>query len=83
MFRLKLVEQLSRLIAKVLKIDPEIVGPETGPLNLSQWDSFHHVHIVVEIEKFYQVQLTLEELSSILSVNDIAGILRQKGVQMH
>ena len=77
------MEQLSNLIAKALKVDQEIIRPETGPLNLPQWDSFHHVHIVVEIEKFYQVQLTLEEFSSILSVNDIAGILRQKGVQLH
>ena len=76
------MEQLSNLIAKALKVDQEIIRPETGPLNLPQWDSFHHVHIVVAIEEFYQVKLTFEELSSILSVNDIAGILRQKGVSM-
>ena len=34
------------------------------------------------VEEFYQVQFTSEELSSVLSVNDIAGILRQKGVSM-
>ena len=76
------MEQFSNLIAKALKVDQEIIRPETGPLNLPQWDSFHHVHIVVAVEEFYQVKFTFEELSSILSVNDIAGILRQKGVFM-
>ena len=74
------MKQLCHLVAGVLKVDPSMVGPESGPLTLSQWDSFHHVHIVVAVEESYGVELSPDEIVGLLSVSDIAGALRKKGV---
>ena len=68
------------MVAGVLKVAPDEIGPESGPLTLSQWDSFHHVHIVVVVEEAYGVQLSPDEIVSLLSISDIANALRQKGV---
>ncbi len=44
------MKQLFHLVAEVLQVDPGVVGPETGPMTLSQWDSFNHVHLMMAIE---------------------------------
>ena len=75
-----LVEQLCRLVAETLKVDPCVVGPQTGPINLLQWDSFNHVHLVVAIEETYGVQLSNDEITSLFSVSDIATLLKNKGI---
>ena len=72
--------QLCQLVAGILKVDASKVGPEAGPLTLPQWDSFHHVHIVVAVEESYGVDLSPDEIVSLLSVSDIADALRKKGV---
>ncbi len=74
------MKQLCQLVAGVLEVDPGIVGLESGPLTLSQWDSFHHVHIIVTVEETFGVQLSPDEIVSLLSVSDIADALRKKGV---
>ena len=37
------MDELCRLIAKVLQVPPEVVGPETGPATQAKWDSFQVV----------------------------------------
>lgn len=74
------MKRLCELVAGVLKVAPDQIDPESGPLTLSQWDSFHHVHIIVTVEETFGVQLSPDEIVSLLSVSDIADALRKKGV---
>ena len=75
------MDELLDLVAGVLKIERTTVTAATGPLNHSQWDSFHHVHIVTEVEEKYGIEMTPEEITALLSVDDIALLLRSKGVE--
>lgn len=75
------MDELLDLVAGVLKIDRSGITTETGPLNQSQWDSFHHVHIVTEVEEKYGIEMTPEEITALLSVGDIASLLRSKGAE--
>lgn len=74
------MKQLISLIADVLKVDPASVHPDTGPRTESKWDSLHHVVLMVAIEETFGVQLSPDEIVSLLTVRDIAGTLRDKGV---
>lgn len=75
------MDELCKIIAKVLQVPSEVVGPETGPANQAQWDSFHHVHVVMAVEERYGIEMAPEEIATLLSVNDIAKKLRSKGVE--
>ncbi len=76
------MDELCRLIAKVLQVPPELVGPETGPANQAKWDSFHHVHVVMAVEEKYGIEMALEEIATLLSVGEIAEKLRSKGIEL-
>ena len=74
------MKQLCLLVADVLGVGHDAVGPDTGPLTLSQWDSLNHMRLVAAVEETYAVQLSTDEIVNLLSVTDIATLLRDKGV---
>lgn len=76
------MKQLCRFVAGVLEVEPAVVGPETGPLTLPKWDSFNHIHLVVAIEDTYGIELSPDEIVSLLSVSDVARLLQEKGVRV-
>lgn len=61
------MKQLCELVAQILRVDTSMVNPESGPLALPQWDSFHHVHIVVAIEETYGLWLSRDEIFGLLT----------------
>ena len=76
------MKQLCQLVAEVLGVEPDAVNPETGPLALPQWDSLNHMRLVASVEETYAVQLTIDEITNLLSVSDIAVLLQEKGVHV-
>lgn len=74
------MKQLISLIADVLRVHPASVHPDTGPRTEPKWDSLHHVELMVAIEETFGVELSPDEVVSLLTVRDIAGALRDRGV---
>ena len=75
------MDELFDLVAGALEVDRESVTAETGPLTEPQWDSFRHVHLVMAVEEKYGVEMNLQEIVGLLSVGDIASLLRSKGAE--
>ncbi len=75
------MRHLCGLVAEVLGVERDVVGPETGPLLLPKWDSLNHMRIVAAVEESYGVQLTTDEIVNVLNVTDLATLLRERGVE--
>lgn len=76
------MKKLCHLVAKTLRVEPGRVDPQSGPLTLSEWDSFNHLHLVTAIEETYGVALSLDEIATLFTVSDIATCLEDKGVRV-
>lgn len=76
----KLLARLYSLVAETLSVPLDEITPQSGPLTLPQWDSFHHVHLMVAIEEQYGIELGVEEISTMITVEEIARVLHRKGV---
>jgi acyl carrier protein len=76
------MNELCGLVAEVLGVDYGCVGPETGPLTLPQWDSLNHMRLIGAVEETYGVQLSTDEILNLLSVEDIAALLRERGITL-
>ena len=73
--------ELEELMAGVLMCDPGTLPPESTPLrDIKGWDSLKHVLLIVGLEKHLNAQLTAEEIQGIVTLADVACVLRQKGV---
>lgn len=53
---------------------------DLGVGSLPEWDSLGHFNLLLLIEESYDVRFTMEEMSEIKTLKDIAKVLRAKGV---
>ena len=66
-------------MADLLMCAPESLPPENTPLSeIEGWDSLRHVSLIVRLEKQVNEKLTAEEIKGIVTLRDVASILRQK-----
>ncbi len=74
------MDKLEELMSSILMCEPGDLPPESTPLrDIKGWDSLKHVLLVVGLEKYLNAQLTAEEIQQIVTVTDVARIMRQKG----
>jgi acyl carrier protein len=70
-------------MAGILMCEPGTLPPESTPLrDIKGWDSLKHVLLVVGLEKHLNAQLTAEEIQGIVTLADVARVLRQKGINV-
>ena len=54
---------------------------DLGVGSFLQWDSLGHYNLLLLVEESYGVRFTIEEMSEMKSLSDIAEVLALKGVK--
>lgn len=67
------------VVADVLGLDPEEVDETTSRDTADNWDSLNHLRIITAIEQEFSLRLTMEEIQSVNSVQDLAEIMERQG----
>jgi acyl carrier protein len=58
---------LKQVVASVLEVDPETIGPDFNMDNVESWDSLRHMMLVLAIEDELNVAIPDEEAANITS----------------
>jgi Phosphopantetheine attachment site. len=75
------MRELEELMASILMCDAGDLPPESTPLrDIKGWDSLKHVLLVVGLEKHLNAQLSAEQIKGIVTLADVACVLRRKGI---
>jgi len=69
--------QLRQLVARVFKVAPDSLTPDSGPHSIPAWDSAAHMNLIVELEKEFRVQFGDDEVVELVSVEAIQTALNQ------
>ena len=73
--------ELQEFMAGILMCEPGTLPAESTPLrDIKGWDSLKHVLLIVGLEKHLNAQLTAEEIKGIVTLADVARLLREKGI---
>ena len=67
-----LAEAIIATAADVLDLSPEQLSPDTKAADVSAWDSFGHVRIVLALEAEFGVELTMAEIER---SDSVAGLV--------
>lgn len=74
-----IMHELEKLMAGILMCEPGTLPPESTPLReIKGWDSLKHVLLVVGLERHLNTKLTAEEIHRIVTVADVACVLKRK-----
>lgn len=73
------MHELGKLMASVLMCEPGTLPPESTPLReIKGWDSLKHVLLILGLEKHLNTKLTAEEIHEIVTLGDVACVLKRK-----
>jgi acyl carrier protein len=64
------------VLAKTMKLNPEELGDQVGQEDLSNWDSVHHMNVVLGLENEFDIEFLDSELSTLTSLPAIVSVVK-------
>ena len=68
---------LKQVIATVLSVSPDAIGPDASQDTLKSWDSLKHMNLVLAIEQTFGVEIPDEDAAEITSYALIKVVLQE------
>jgi acyl carrier protein len=65
-----------------MEVEVTEINDESGPETIENWDLFRGLILFEELERKFNVKLTLNELLNIKKIKDIKGILSVRGASL-
>lgn len=64
------------MISNIMNVPIDILNDQSGPENIENWDSFNGLVLVDEIENYFNVKFSLEEIIDVKTISDIKRHLK-------
>lgn len=74
------MKRLQETLEEILMCDVGSLPAFTPLRDVEGWDSLRHVMLVVGLEKSFGIDLSAEEIRSMVTLADIERVLKQKGI---
>ncbi|MCX6901175.1 MAG: acyl carrier protein [Verrucomicrobia bacterium] len=74
-------EKVQTILVDVLHIPALQVRDSLAMKEVETWDSMRHMELVASIEQTFGIELTMDEIVSMISVGDIKRVLRGRGLE--
>lgn len=71
-------EKINDIIKNILNVNNEDVTKDLGIHDVDNWDSLTHMSLIVEIENNFNIELSGDEISEMISFGKIREILNSK-----
>ena len=75
-------DRIYRIIADVCGVPIESIDENSSPDSITTWDSASHIHLILAIEAEFNVELSPDDVTEMLSVSLIRIILSDLGVSI-
>jgi len=75
-----LSQKLYKIISDVMSVPINTLNEQSGPENIENWDSFNGLVLVDEIENYFNVKFSLEEIIDVKTISDIKRHLKNHNV---
>ena len=76
-----MTRNLFQIISEVFQVEQEKISDSTTQNDIKGWDSFNALLLIEEIEKEYEIKLSIDDVIEITSVGDIKRILKNHGIE--
>ena len=76
------IKAVIALVAEILKVPTNDLGPESSMANTPLWDSIEHLDICLAFEKRFGTSLDVSAISTATSIRALAAIVPDAAVQV-
>lgn len=70
-----MTNEIIKIISDVLETE---VAVDTSQVSCEEWDSLHHLQIIVALEEAFKISFELEEMAEMKDIAIIERIIQQK-----
>ena len=70
-------ERIKEIIALVLEVDPSSIDENSSSDTLPQWDSLHHMNLILALEEDFGISIPDEEVADLTSYKLIHLIVKE------
>jgi acyl carrier protein len=74
------IQAVIALVAEILKVSPDDLGPDSSMINTPLWDSVEHLDVCLAFEKRFRTSLDVDAISTATSIRALAQIVPDAGV---
>lgn len=74
--------KLYETIAQVMSVPVSKISDDSNPETIENWDSFHGLVLIDELETVFSIKFTLDEVTNTKTVADIKRNLLNHGVTL-
>ncbi len=71
-------KSIENIVSRLFNIDIKIINDDLSRDNVKEWDSFNHLLLISEIEKEFDIKLTLKEIGEANTIGYIKKIIKLK-----
>lgn len=72
------LDQLTKVIRKILEHPELALTPRTTAQEVPNWDSLNHVRIIAAVERAFSVKFSIAEIVSFKNVGDLVAAIESK-----
>lgn len=72
--------EVKKIMARIFEVPVEEIEDDSSPDTIENWDSLHHLNLILALEEKYQVTFSEEEIAELLNFQLIIMSLKEKGV---
>ncbi|HEX5482865.1 MAG TPA: acyl carrier protein [Terriglobia bacterium] len=72
------LDQVRGIAADVLSVPVEAISPGSSPESLENWDSVHHLNLVLALEEKFSLEFSPEEIDEMRDISKIASLVAGK-----
>ncbi len=73
-----MIGKIKEIMAQVFEIPAECIGDDASPDTIEQWDSLHHLYLVLALEENFGTKFTEDEIVEMLNLKLVLLTLREK-----
>ena len=74
------LKKITKIVAAVFEIEEIDVDLAMSPADVENWDSFGQLSLVDAVEREFSTAFSMEEVFSIITVQDIFDVLEKKDI---
>lgn len=73
------MEKFREIVSGIFKIPLQEVRDDLTPQNIPDWDSMNYLMLIAELEKYFQIRFTVDEVSNAKCLGDIHKVVKERG----
>lgn len=72
------IQRVQLVFRKVFQDPDLVINPDYTANNIAGWDSLTHMTLIAELENFFSIRFTFQEVSEFKTVGDLIQIITLK-----